>query len=46
MAYSTIGEVQSRKGNDDPSCAPYDTFQTADGYSRRCAAQDHWGALL
>lgn len=29
VAYSTIGEVQSRKGNDDPSCAPYDTFRTA-----------------
>lgn len=43
VAYSTIGEVQSRKGNDDPSCAPYDTFQTADGYlAVGCAAQDHW----
>lgn len=43
VAYSTIGEVQSRKGNDDPSCAPYDTFRTADGYlAVGCAAQDHW----
>lgn len=31
-AYSTIGEVQSRKGNGDPTGAPYDTLKTADGY--------------
>ncbi len=31
-AYSTVGEVHKRKGNFDPSCAPYDTFETSDGY--------------
>ncbi|MCF0152905.1 CoA transferase [Megasphaera sp.] len=31
-AYSTVGEIHTRKGNFDPSCAPYDTFKTNDGY--------------
>lgn len=31
-AYSSIGEIQTRKGNFDPACAPYDTFETNDGY--------------
>ncbi len=31
-AYSMLGEVQTRKGNFDPACAPYDTFETKDGY--------------
>ena len=42
-AYSTIGEIQSRKGNDDPSCAPYDSFETADGYfALGVATQRQW----
>lgn len=32
VAYSTIREIHTRKGNFDPSCAPYDTFKTNDGY--------------
>lgn len=32
VAYSTIGEIHTRKGNYDPSCAPYDTFKTNDGF--------------
>lgn len=32
VAYSLTGEIQTRKGNFDPSCAPYDTFKTNDGY--------------
>lgn len=31
-AFSSVGEVHTRKGNFDPSCAPYDTFETSDGY--------------
>lgn len=31
-AISSIGEIQRRKGNDDPTCAPYDSFKTNDGY--------------
>lgn len=31
-AFSTVGEIHTRKGNFDPSCAPYDTFEAADGY--------------
>ncbi len=31
-ACSTVGEIHTRKGNFDPSCAPYDTFAVADGY--------------
>jgi len=31
-AYSTVGEIHTRKGNFDPSCAPYDTFKTKDGF--------------
>jgi CoA:oxalate CoA-transferase len=31
-AYSMNGEIQTRKGNFDPACAPYDTFQTNDGF--------------
>lgn len=43
-AYSTIGEVHTRKGNFDPSCAPYDTFETCDGYvAVGCATQPQWG---
>lgn len=51
-AYSTIGEIQSRKGNSDPTCAPYDTLPTADGFvalgvatcsqwMKFCAAMDY-----
>lgn len=31
-AYSLNGEIQTRKGNFDPACAPYDTFKTIDGF--------------
>lgn len=42
-AYSTVGEVHKRKGNFDPSCAPYDTFETADGYvAVGVATQNQW----
>lgn len=42
-AYSTVGEVHKRKGNFDPSCAPYDTFQTSDGYvAVGVATQNQW----
>lgn len=42
-AYSTVGEIHTRKGNFDPSCAPYDTFETSDGYvSVGCATQIQW----
>lgn len=42
-AYSTIGEIHKRKGNFDPSCAPYDTFETSDGYvAFGVATQKQW----
>lgn len=42
-AYSTVGEIHKRKGNFDPSCAPYDTFETADGYvAIGVATQQQW----
>lgn len=42
-AYSTVGEVHKRKGNFDPSCAPYDTFETSDGYAAvGVATQNQW----
>ena len=42
-AYSTVGEVHKRKGNFDPSCAPYDTFETSDGYvAVGVATQNQW----
>ncbi|NCC17178.1 MAG: CoA transferase [Clostridia bacterium] len=42
-AYSTVGEIHTRKGNFDPSCAPYDTFETSDGFvSVGCATQIQW----
>lgn len=42
-AYSTVGELQERKGNFDPSCAPYDTFETCDGYvAIGVATQNQW----
>ncbi len=42
-AYSTVKELHTRKGNFDPSCAPYDTFETSDGYvSVGCATQIQW----
>ncbi len=42
-AYSTVGEVHKRKGNFDPSCAPYDTFETSDGYGAiGVATQKQW----
>lgn len=42
-AYSTVGEIHTRKGNFDPSCAPYDTFETSDGYvAVGCATQVQW----
>lgn len=42
-AYSTIGEIHERKGNFDPSCAPYDTFETSDGYvAVGVATQAQW----
>ena len=42
-ACSTIGEIQRRKGNDDPTCAPYDTFETNDGYvTIGVATQTQW----
>lgn len=42
-AYSTVEEIHTRKGNFDPSCAPYDTFETSDGYvSVGCATQVQW----
>ncbi len=31
-AYSLLEEIQTRKGNFDPACAPYDTFETNDGF--------------
>lgn len=31
-AYSLNEEIQTRKGNFDPACAPYDTFKTNDGF--------------
>lgn len=31
-ACSLVDEIQTRKGNFDPACAPYDTFKTNDGY--------------
>lgn len=42
-AWSTVEELHTRKGNFDPSCAPYDTFQTCDGYvAVGCATQLQW----
>lgn len=42
-AASTVGEVQTRKGNFDPSCAPYDSFKTNDGYvTIGVATQAQW----
>lgn len=42
-AASTIGEIQTRKGNFDPSCAPYDSFKTNDGYvTIGVATQAQW----
>ena len=42
-AYSTVGEIHKRKGNFDPSCAPYDTFETSDGYvAIGVATQQQW----
>lgn len=42
-AYSTVGEIHKRKGNFDPSCAPYDTFETADGFvAIGVATQSQW----
>lgn len=42
-AYSSVGEVHKRKGNFDPSCAPYDTFETSDGYvAIGVATQAQW----
>lgn len=42
-AYSTVGEIHKRKGNFDPSCAPYDTFETEDGYvAIGVATQQQW----
>lgn len=42
-AYSTVGEIHKRKGNFDPSCAPYDTFETKDGYvAIGVATQAQW----
>lgn len=42
-AYSTVGEIHKRKGNFDPSCAPYDTFETSDGYvALGVATQQQW----
>lgn len=42
-AYSTVGEIHKRKGNFDPSCAPYDTFKTSDGYvAIGVATQNQW----
>ena len=38
-----MGEIHKRKGNFDPSCAPYDTFETADGYvAIGVATQQQW----
>lgn len=43
VAVSTINEIQTRKGNHDPSCAPYDSFQTKDGYvTIGVATQAQW----
>lgn len=45
-AYSTIGEIHTRKGNFDPSAAPYDTFKTIDGHvAIGCATQQQWERL-
>lgn len=42
-ACSTVGEIHTRKGNFDPSCAPYDTFAVADGYvAVGVATQQQW----
>lgn len=42
-AYSMNGEIQTRKGNFDPACAPYDTFQTNDGFvSVGVASEIQW----
>ena len=42
-AWSTVQELHTRKGNFDPSCAPYDTFETCDGYvAVGCATQLQW----
>lgn len=42
-AYSTVQEIHKRKGNFDPSCAPYDTFETSDGYvAIGVATQQQW----
>ena len=43
VAVSTINEIQTRKGNHDPSCAPYDSFQTKDGFvTIGVATQAQW----
>ena len=43
VAVGMIGEIQTRKGNFDPSCAPYDSFQTKDGYvTIGVATQAQW----
>lgn len=43
VAASLTGEIQTRKGNDDPSCAPYDTYRTKDGYvTIGVATQRQW----
>lgn len=42
-ACSSVGEIHTRKGNFDPSCAPYDTFETNDGFvAVGCATETHW----
>ncbi len=42
----TKDEVQRRKGNDDPTCAPYDSYKTNDGYvAVGVATQSQWVAF-
>ena len=42
----TVGEIQRRKGNEDPTCAPYDSYKTNDGYvAVGVATQAQWVAF-
>ncbi|QUH24946.1 CaiB/BaiF CoA transferase family protein [Serpentinicella alkaliphila] len=44
--YSMSGEIQTRKGNFDPACAPYDTFKTNDGFvAIGVANEEQWKNL-
>ncbi len=45
-AYSMTNEIHTRRGNFDPAAAPYDTYETQDGYvAIGCSTQSQWHKL-